>query len=484
MAFNLPALPLRMVDNNADIVAGAKLYVYQSGTLTPVNSFTTAALNVAHANPVVADANGIYPAVFLAAGSYKLQYTNAADATIYQVDDYAVEIEGSQLSFPTSVKTANFTVTAGDRGKMFLVDASGAPGANILITADSNALTQGYPFIVANTGATGTVTIQGAGGQTVDGVGTIILSVQNSAVWLISKGAAGWQSIAKSGIGATATDILTATNTTLNITPETLATALWKKGTTVAGAATVTLGNGGLFHVTGDNWTCSDIDFAVSTDGRPAKLVIDGTGNTLTHGANLICPGARDLKLPQNSILDVVQDAGDRVIVSAGAPQEWTLIETQTALSSASLIFANLAGYSKIRFILNNMMPVTDSRFIQATISFDGGVTYITTTTYTNHYNGTATGDTNRIGFAGAALGGNAATDGGIGGDVTFLNMNIAQKTVAFSRMYLFDPTGVFAVINDGVHSQSAQSIVNAIKFEASGTGNIASGSIECWGKV
>lgn len=201
MAFTLPALPLRLTDANGNILAGAKMYVFEAGTTTPTDCYTSSALSVAHPNPLVADSGGMFDEAFFAAGTYKIRFTTAGDATIWEVDNYTVESSGSQINFPTAVKTANFSVSASDRGTVFLCDASGAPGLNVICSADSEELTDGFPFFVVNLGATGSVTIQGNGSQTVDGAASQDITTQYGSVGYVSRGAAGWQSVMKSNLG-------------------------------------------------------------------------------------------------------------------------------------------------------------------------------------------------------------------------------------------------------------------------------------------
>lgn len=55
----MPALDL-----NGDPVAGAKLYFYDNLTTDLASIYTTAALTVAHPNPVTADAAGVFPSIF------------------------------------------------------------------------------------------------------------------------------------------------------------------------------------------------------------------------------------------------------------------------------------------------------------------------------------------------------------------------------------------------------------------------------------
>src|SRR3990167_358973 len=52
-------------DNSGEILAGAFLFTYLTGTTTKTNTYTTAALAVANANPVVLDSAGRAPAIFL-----------------------------------------------------------------------------------------------------------------------------------------------------------------------------------------------------------------------------------------------------------------------------------------------------------------------------------------------------------------------------------------------------------------------------------
>lgn len=199
MAFALPLFFSRILDANSDVLSGGKLYVYDAGTSTPTDFYTTSALSVAHANPLSADSGGLFANCFFAAGDYKLKFTTSAGVTVLEIDNYHVEEEGTQIDFPTVVKTANFTVTAADRGKVFLVDAS---GGNIAVSADSETLGSGFPFFIADRGASGTTTIAGTGAQTVDGAASVSISNQYSAIGFVSVGAAGWQSIATSDLSA------------------------------------------------------------------------------------------------------------------------------------------------------------------------------------------------------------------------------------------------------------------------------------------
>ena len=82
-------------DATGTLEAGAKVFFYADGTSTKQNVYTTAALSIAHSNPVVADAYGKLPAIFLdpALGEYKIVVAPSGDSDppvspIETVDDY------------------------------------------------------------------------------------------------------------------------------------------------------------------------------------------------------------------------------------------------------------------------------------------------------------------------------------------------------------------------------------------------------------
>lgn len=90
------------------------------------------------------------------------------------------------------------------------------------------------------------------------------------------------------GSASSTTQVLTGTDTSTYATPDALA-ALWEQGSDVASAGTISIGEGGHFHVTGTT-TITDIDPATDKAGRFFTLTFDGV-LTLTHNAStLILP--------------------------------------------------------------------------------------------------------------------------------------------------------------------------------------------------
>ncbi|MCC2649875.1 MAG: hypothetical protein K0R61_60 [Microvirga sp.] len=114
--------PFVAVDGNGHVRANAKLYFYQTGTTTPQNTFTDAALTVTATNPVVADSNGLFTAMYLGDPpdftAYKAILKDSADVTVWTADPIA----GAPISTPVSAsllrgylaglqRTANTTTT-------------------------------------------------------------------------------------------------------------------------------------------------------------------------------------------------------------------------------------------------------------------------------------------------------------------------------------------------------------------------------------
>lgn len=113
---------------------------------------------------------------------------------------------------------------------------------------------------------------------------------------------------------ATTTEQITGTDATRAATPDSIA-ALWEKGSDIASATTISIGEGGFFHVTGTT-AITDIDFATDKAGRAAWLIFDGA-LTLTHNATtLILPtGANITTAAGDAAFVVSEDGSDNVRV-------------------------------------------------------------------------------------------------------------------------------------------------------------------------
>lgn len=86
------------VDGNGLSMAGAKLYFYTTGTSTPQNTYSDSGLTTPNANPVVADANGLWPAIYLGLTDYKAILKTSADVTVLTLDPLLVNPQTTTLT--------------------------------------------------------------------------------------------------------------------------------------------------------------------------------------------------------------------------------------------------------------------------------------------------------------------------------------------------------------------------------------------------
>lgn len=108
------------LDANGDLVSGAKLYTRESGSTTPTASYSDAALTTQHANPIVANSAGIFPAIYLDPNvNYRLILTDGSDAG----NDPDQEAELWQDAFDDYQ-------TSSDDSYDYTIGASGAVGSN------------------------------------------------------------------------------------------------------------------------------------------------------------------------------------------------------------------------------------------------------------------------------------------------------------------------------------------------------------------
>lgn len=91
----------RASDANGALLSGAKRYFYLTNTTTLADVYTTAAMDVAHANPVVADSGGLFPVIYIdPAITYRTLVKTSAGALVpgTDIDPYNVATTAPQPS--------------------------------------------------------------------------------------------------------------------------------------------------------------------------------------------------------------------------------------------------------------------------------------------------------------------------------------------------------------------------------------------------
>lgn len=88
MAYQLFQLPKQTnISSSFTLAAGARAYFFETGTTTPQDTYQDAGLTTPHAHPVVADAAGVLPTIFLDPTlEYDLTLKTSADVLIYSVE--------------------------------------------------------------------------------------------------------------------------------------------------------------------------------------------------------------------------------------------------------------------------------------------------------------------------------------------------------------------------------------------------------------
>lgn len=130
MASTRFVLPYQTVITAAGVpIPGALLNFYQSGTSTPLTTYSDSALTIPNTNPVVANAGGQFPSIFLQAAAYAAVLTDSLGNQIWTADP----VQGA----PTTLSTrqvflsgaANYITPAGCRQLRIRMIGGGGGGA-------------------------------------------------------------------------------------------------------------------------------------------------------------------------------------------------------------------------------------------------------------------------------------------------------------------------------------------------------------------
>jgi hypothetical protein len=106
---SLPLLKMQAVDSAGAPLALAKLYFFETGTATPLATYSNVGLTSANANPAVADAQGFFGRIFMkTTQAYTVTLKTAAGAAVWSEDNvYATQLQGSSLATRFAQATSN-----------------------------------------------------------------------------------------------------------------------------------------------------------------------------------------------------------------------------------------------------------------------------------------------------------------------------------------------------------------------------------------
>lgn len=161
-------------DANGNPISGAKLEFFESGTTTPLDTFSDDALTTANTNPVIADSAGRFGTIFLQQADYKAVLSDADDVVIWTEDP--VRADAPKSSDVREVTTATVLDTSDD-GKLITADATA--GAFIITLPAAATAANGYEVTVQKIDSgTNIVTVDASGAETINGVSDLDLPDQ------------------------------------------------------------------------------------------------------------------------------------------------------------------------------------------------------------------------------------------------------------------------------------------------------------------
>lgn len=119
MAGLFPLSRMQQTDSNNNLLAGARLFLYDGGTSTPRIGYRDLALTSEHPNPILADAAGRLPLIYLDDGYYRQRLTSSTGTLVFDDDGIPVLTTtaggaGTTVDPESIFKTGNLKIDFGD----------------------------------------------------------------------------------------------------------------------------------------------------------------------------------------------------------------------------------------------------------------------------------------------------------------------------------------------------------------------------------
>lgn len=169
---------LQFFDDNGAVLNGGSLEFKAAGTSTDKDTYADSAQAVTNPNPITLDSagrpdNSGSPIQIWLDGSYKLIVKDSSGNTIRTEDNLTSLAEATGVS----AKSANYTVTAQDYGKLIYVDTT---TGDITITLPAAATVgSGYQVMIGKSdSSTNDVIVDGNAAETINGTATQTIGIQ------------------------------------------------------------------------------------------------------------------------------------------------------------------------------------------------------------------------------------------------------------------------------------------------------------------
>lgn len=162
MAKLVPYVKQQFFDSNGDPLVGGKIYTYQAGTSTPLDTYTDQGAGTPNSNPVVLDANGEASIWMVTTSSYKFVIKSSADVTLNTIDNVNAGLDNGEV---TTAKIADSAVTTAKINDGAVTQAKLATK-----TVSTQALTNASVTSTTAAAYTGTLTFTATGRPVVVGL--------------------------------------------------------------------------------------------------------------------------------------------------------------------------------------------------------------------------------------------------------------------------------------------------------------------------